>query len=54
MTPVETPDHFGSGNSDGRAIDDDRCADIDIDHRRRWDEDRRFGWPFTQTNQCDG
>lgn len=42
MTPVETPDHFGSGNSDGRAIDDDRCADIDIDHRRRWDEDRRF------------
>jgi hypothetical protein len=43
MTPVETPDDFGSRNTDSRAIDDDRRANVDVDHRRWGDEDRRFG-----------
>ena len=43
MTPVEAPDDFGSRNTDSRAIDDDRRANVDVDHRWWGDEDRRFG-----------
>ena len=43
MAPVETPDDFGCRHTDGRAIDDDGRAQVDHDHGRRRDQDRRFG-----------
>ena len=43
VTPVEPPDHFRRGHAHRRAIDGDCRADVDHNHGRRRDQDRRFG-----------